>query len=61
MPVEIKAGITDGRFTQVAGGELKAGELVVVGLVTAKADASAGRNPMAPAGGPGAPGGGRRF
>ena len=59
-PVEIKAGITDGRFTQVAGGELKEGALVVVGLVTAKADASAGRNPMAPAG-PGAPGGARRF
>ncbi len=59
-PVEIKAGITDGRFTQVAGGDLKEGALVVVGLVTAKADASAGRNPMAP-GGPGAPGGARRF
>ncbi len=58
-PVEIKAGITDGRFTQVAGGELKEGELVVVGLVTAKADASAGRNPMAPAAG--GPGGPRRF
>jgi HlyD family secretion protein len=55
-PVEIKAGVTDGRFTQVAGGELKEGQLVVVGLVTAKADATAGRNPMAP-GGPG----GRRF
>ena len=52
--------ITDGRYTQVAGGELKEGELVVVGLVTAKADASAGRNPMAPAV-PGGPGGGRRF
>jgi len=56
-PVEIKAGVTDGRFTQVAAGELQEGELVVVGLVTAKADASAGRNPMAPSG----PGGGRRF
>jgi HlyD family secretion protein len=59
-PVEIKAGVTDGRFTQVAGGPLKEGELVVVGLVTAKVDASAGRNPMAPAM-PGGPGGGRRF
>jgi HlyD family secretion protein len=56
-PVEIKAGVTDGRFTQVAGGPLKEGELVVVGLVTAKADASSARNPMAPA----MPGGGRRF
>ena len=59
-PVEIKSGITDGRFTQVAGGELKEGDLVVVGLVTAKADASSTRNPMVP-GVPGGPGGGRRF
>jgi HlyD family secretion protein len=60
-PVEIKSGVTDGRFTQVAGGPLKEGELVVVGLVTARAEASAGRNPMAPAM-PGGPGGGaRRF
>ena len=58
-PVEMKPGITDGRFTQVAGGDLKEGQLVVVGLVTAKADASATRNPMAP--GMGGPGGGRRF
>ena len=57
-PVEIKAGITDGRFTQVAGGELQEGQLVVTGLVTTKADASSGRNPMAGS----APGGGaRRF
>ena len=58
-PVEIKSGITDGRFTQVASGDLREGQLVVVGLVTAKADASTSRNPMAPA----MPGGGpsRRF
>jgi HlyD family secretion protein len=55
-PVEIKPGVTDGRYTQVAGGELREGELVVVGLVTAKADAAAGRSPMA-----GGPGRGRRF
>jgi HlyD family secretion protein len=59
-PVEIRTGITDGRFTQVASGELKDGELVIVGLVTAKADSAASRNPMAPAA-PGGPGGGRRF
>ncbi len=57
-PVEIRTGITDGRFTQVASGELKDGELVIVGLVTAKADTATSRNPMAPSGGPG---GGRRF
>ena len=37
------AGITDGRFTQVVSGELKEGETVVVGLATAKADATAAR------------------
>ena len=52
-PVEIRTGITDGRYTEVVSGDLKAGDTVVVGLVTAKADASAGRPP----GGPG----GRRF
>ena len=57
-PVQIRTGITDGRYTQVKGGELKVGEKVVVGLVTAKADASAGRPPGM--GGPGGPGG-RRF
>jgi HlyD family secretion protein len=57
-PVEIKTGITDGRFTQVAAGDLKAGDTVVVGLVTAKADATQGR-PPGMSGGPG--GGGRRF
>jgi HlyD family secretion protein len=54
-PVAIKTGISDGRFTQVASGELKPGETVVVGLATAKADATAARP-----GGGGAPGGGRR-
>jgi HlyD family secretion protein len=39
-PVEIRTGITDGRFTQVASGELADGATVVVGLVTAKAEAS---------------------
>jgi len=48
--VEIRPGITDGRFTQVVSGELKAGDTVVVGLVTAKADAGAARNPAGPAG-----------
>jgi len=37
-PVEVRAGITDGRFTQIAGGDLKEGDVVVVGLATTKAD-----------------------
>ena len=56
-PVEIRAGITDGRLhAGRLGGELKEGETVVVGLATAKADAAA----APPAQRPGGPGG-RRF
>jgi HlyD family secretion protein len=55
-PAEIRTGITDGRFTQVVSGDLKAGDTVIVGLVTTKAD-SANRPP----GAAGGPGGGRRF
>ncbi len=52
-PVEIRTGITDGRFTEVVSGDLKPGDTVIVGLVTSKADTPGGRPP----GGPG----GRRF
>lgn len=51
-PVEIRAGITDGRFTQVLSGDVKPGDSVIVGLATAKA--ATGGSPV------GAPGGGRR-
>jgi len=53
--VEIRPGITDGRFTQVVSGELKAGDTVIVGLATAKASAP---GTSAPGTAPG--GGGRR-
>jgi len=56
-PVQIKTGITDGRYTQVASGDLKPGDTVIVGNVTAKAEAA--RVPGQPSG-PGG-GGGRRF
>jgi HlyD family secretion protein len=55
--VEIRGGVTDKRFTQVVSGDIKAGDTVVVGLVTAKAEAS-GRPPGV--GAPSGPGG-RRF
>jgi HlyD family secretion protein len=38
--VEIRAGVTDGRNTQVLSGDLKVGNTVIVGLVTSKASAS---------------------
>ncbi|MDQ6893888.1 MAG: efflux RND transporter periplasmic adaptor subunit [Acidobacteriota bacterium] len=51
--VEVRTGITDGRYTQIVSGEIKAGDKVIVGLATAKA-ATTGASPM------GAPGGGGR-
>jgi HlyD family secretion protein len=53
-PVEIRTGITDGRFTQVVSGEVKPGDTVIVGLATAKANTAGTAPPGA------APGGQRR-
>ncbi len=57
--VEIRTGITDGRFTQVVSGDLKAGDLVIVGLATSKASTS-GNSPLGAPRAGGAAGGGRR-
>ena len=51
-PVEIRTGITDGRFTQIVSGEIKPGDSVIVGLATAKASASGSAPPGAGPGGP---------
>ncbi|MEP6800319.1 MAG: efflux RND transporter periplasmic adaptor subunit [Acidobacteriota bacterium] len=56
--VEIRTGITDGRFTQVVSGDVKAGDLVIVGLATTKASSSSNSPLGAPR--PGGPAGGRR-
>ncbi len=53
-PVEIRTGITDGRYTQVVSGDVKPGDPVIVGLATAKASAAGAGSP------PGAARGGRR-
>jgi HlyD family secretion protein len=50
VPVEIRTGITDGRYTHVVSGGLEAGAQVVVGLATTKVE---GPPPMGGAGGPG--------
>jgi len=56
--VEIRTGISDGRFTQVMSGDVKPGDPVVVGLATSKVE---GPPPMGGQGGPGGQrGGGRR-
>lgn len=53
-PVEIRTGISDGRFTHVVSGALKQGDLVVVGVATSKVESAP------PMGGSGGPGGGPR-
>ncbi len=55
QPVEIRPGISDGRFTEVVSGNIKEGDVIVVGLVTAKGDVG-----VRPAAAAGATGGGRR-
>ncbi len=37
-PVWIRTGITDGHYTEVAGGDLKEGDNVIVGLATSKVE-----------------------
>jgi HlyD family secretion protein len=54
-PVEIRTGLTDGRFTHVLSGPLKEGDAVVIGVATAKVE---GPPPMGGQGG--GPGGGQR-
>jgi HlyD family secretion protein len=54
-PVEIKTGISDGRFTQVVEGQVAAGDTVVTGLATLKAETQGGA-----VSGAGRGGGGRR-
>jgi HlyD family secretion protein len=59
-PVEIRTGISDGRFTHVVSGALKEGDPVVAGVATSKVE---GPPPMGGQGGPGGGGprgGGRR-
>jgi len=58
-PVEIRTGISDGRFTSVTDGELKAGDKIAVGFATARADQQGA--PPTGMGGRGPGGGGRRF
>jgi HlyD family secretion protein len=42
-PVAVQLGISDGRFTEVTGGPLTEGDLVVTGLATARVSGSSGR------------------
>jgi HlyD family secretion protein len=56
-PVQIRTGISDGHNTQVVEGDVRAGDNVIVGLVTSKVESASppggGRGPMG--GGPRGP------
>jgi HlyD family secretion protein len=52
QPVQIRTGISDGRYTAVVDGNLKVGDTVVIGLATSKVE-----GPAAFGGGMGGPGG----
>jgi HlyD family secretion protein len=52
QPVQIRTGISDGRFTQIVEGTVKVGDTVVIGLATSKVE-----GPAAFGGGMGGPGG----
>ncbi|HOC43169.1 MAG TPA: efflux RND transporter periplasmic adaptor subunit [Thermoanaerobaculales bacterium] len=45
-PVRIRTGVSDGRSTEVTGGDLVEGDEVVVGLATVKINSTGGRPPM---------------
>jgi HlyD family secretion protein len=57
-PVQVRTGISDGRFTQVVEGEVKPGDLIVVGMATSKVEGPAAFGGAA--GGGGQRGGGGR-
>jgi HlyD family secretion protein len=53
----VKTGITDGRYTAIVEGDLKAGDKIVTGLATARSEQTGTLPGMQPGRG----GGGRRF
>jgi HlyD family secretion protein len=59
QPVEIKTGISDGRYTEVVEGGLKEGQDVIVGNVTSKVESSGATGSPLGGGRPGGGGGGR--
>ncbi|HEV7919181.1 MAG TPA: efflux RND transporter periplasmic adaptor subunit, partial [Thermoanaerobaculia bacterium] len=52
-PVQVRTGISDGRYTQVVDGDIKPGDLIAVGVATSKVE-----GPAAFGGQAGGPGGG---
>jgi len=58
--VEVKTGISDGRFTAITEGDLNPGDKIAVGVATAKVDQASGALPGGLGGGRGPGGAGRR-
>jgi HlyD family secretion protein len=56
-PVEIRTGITDGHYTQVVSGDLKVGDMIVIGLATSKVESNPPPGSSNPMGGGARPGG----
>ena len=56
-PVQIRTGITDGRYTEVVSGDLKEGDNVVIGLATSKVEGPPPPGSSGPMGGRGGAGG----
>lgn len=52
-PVQVRTGLSDGKFSEVLAGELAAGDTIVVGMATSKAGAAPASSPLGQ--------GGRRF
>ena len=46
--VQVRTGLTDGSFTEVAGDELKEGDVVIIGTVTTSKDAPKSSGPRLP-------------
>jgi HlyD family secretion protein len=55
---QVRAGISDGRFTAIVSGDLKAGDRVITGFATVRSEQTGAAPGMTPGRGPG---GGRRF
>lgn len=60
-PVELKTGISDGRFTEIVESSLKEGQQVISGTATARAQQTSGGPPGSQRPGGGAGGGGPRM
>lgn len=48
-PVAIRTGISDGKYTEVTGGDLREGDQVIVGTFTRESPAAGARRPRGPA------------